>query len=347
MVSMYATPWGLPLDDLHASVEAASADLETLRGARVLVTGGTGFLGSWLVASLLQANVTLGLDLSLVLVSRHPSAVPLEEGPSLRLVGGDVRSLRLEGSFEVVLHGAASSSARYGIDDGEPRAMAATILEGTQAVLELACASRARLLFLSSGAVYGPQVAPVGEEATTGPDPMDPRSTYGQAKRLAETLCAAASAAGEVEAVVARLFAFVGPRLPLEVHYAAGNFLGAAVAGRPVRVLGDGRPLRSYLYAGDLPEWCWALLSRGVPGRAYNVGSPAPLSIAELARRIAALAPEPLPVEILGAPQSGPAPCYVPSTDRAGVELGLRPRTDLDLALRKSYAWFASHRRAS
>ena len=341
---MNATPWGLPADDLRTSAEVSGGDLEALRGARVLVTGGTGFLGSWLVASLLEANEMLGLRLRLVLVSRHPSAVPLVEGPSLQVVGGDVRSLRAPGSFEVILHGAASSSARYGIGDGEPRAMAATIIEGTRAVLEVGRASRARMLFLSSGAVYGPQEAPVDEEVTSGPNPMDPRSVYGQAKRLAETLCASASSAGEVDVVVARLFAFVGPRLPLDAHYAAGNFLGDAVAGRRVRVSGDGRPLRSYLYAGDLPEWCWALLARGVPGRAYNVGSPAALSISELAHRVAALAPGSLAVEFLGSPESGPAPCYVPSTDRVRTELGLQPRTDLDLALRKSYAWFSSRR---
>ena len=90
---------------------------------------------------------------------------------------------------------------------------------------------------------------------------MDPRSAYAEAKRLAETMFAAATESGDVEAVVARLFAFIGPRIPLDAHFAAGNFLRDALAGRPVEVHGDGQPRRSYLYAGDLPEWCWALLA--------------------------------------------------------------------------------------
>ena len=102
--------------------------------------------------------------------------------------------------------------------------------------------------------------------------------------------------------------------------------------------------LAFYLYAGDLPEWCWALLARGVPGRAYNDGSPAALSSSELARRVAALAPSSLPVEILGSPESRSASCYIVSTDRARSELGLRSRTNLDLTLRKSYAWISSRR---
>lgn len=336
------TPFGLPDHDLAASFEASSDDLRTLRGARVLVTGGTGFLGAWLVASLLQADAALDLGLRLCLVSRSPETVPLAPHDRLSLLRGDVRTVEIAGSFDFLLHGAASSSARFGAGDGAPRAMAATIVEGTDRLLDVAARSAARLLYLSSGAVYGPQVEPVGEEATTGPDPLDPQSAYGEAKRLAETLCASATASGEVSAVIARLFAFVGPRLPLDVHYAAGNFLGAAAAGRPLEVLSDGRPLRSYLYTGDLPEWCWALLARGAAGRAYNVGSPDPLSISELAGRIGALARPPLPVVVLGAPGSGPPPCYVPITTRAEHELGLQPRTGLDLALRKSLDWIAS-----
>lgn len=334
-------PWGLPREDLQCSIEAAEEDLRALRGGRLLVTGGTGFLGSWITSSLLGADRALRLGLRVTLVSRRPGRLSLPEDAGVEVLAADVRSLQHQGRFDFVLHGAASSSAVYGEGDGEPRAMSRTIVDGTQAVLEIASRSHARLLFLSSGAVYGHQVAPVGESASTGPDPLDPRLAYGQAKRLAETLCAAASAAGDLEAVVGRLFAFVGPRLPLDVHYAAGNFLAAALEGRALRVLGDGRPFRSYLYAGDLPEWCWALLVRGAPGRAYNVGSPEALSILELAQRISRLGGAELPVEVVGAPGGGAAPWYVPDTSRARDELGLRPRVGLEAALEKSYRWFA------
>jgi dTDP-glucose 4,6-dehydratase len=337
--------FGLPLDELDSGLERAGGDLQALEGATVLVTGGTGFLGSWLVASLLRAEVRLRLGLRVVVLSRAPELVPLPERSGLEIVGGDVRRLPDLGSVDLVVHGAASSGARFGEGDGEPRAMAATILDGTRAVIELASRTRARLLLLSSGAVYGPQLAPVGEDAGGGPDPMDPRSAYGEAKRMAETLSAAASAAGDVEAIVARLFAFVGPRLPLDAHFAAGNFLADALAGRPVEVGGDGTPRRSYLYTGDLPEWCWALLVRGRPGRAYNVGSPEPVTIGDLATRIAALADPAVEVVIRGTGnrETSTAPTwYVPSTERAESELGLRPRVELGEALRRTFSWFRS-----
>jgi len=339
---MSATPWNLPASDIDAGVEKSSHFLESLRGARILVTGGTGFLGCWLVSSLLRANTSLGLDLKMLVLTRDPGAVPIEESPVVSLLHGDVRSLVDPGEINFIIHGAASSSSVFGEGDGIPTRMAATIIEGTHAVLDLGAKYRARLLFLSSGAVYGPQIAEVSESCMTAPDTLDVRSIYGQAKRLAETLCAVATESNDVSTVVARLFAFIGPKIPLNIHYAAGNFMRDALAGKPIMVHGDGRSRRSYMYAGDLPDWCWALISKGRPGVAYNVGSPEAISIAELAIRIAGITAPPLQVQILGTPGEKEPPWYVPDTSRIQSELGLVLRTPLDDALRKTYVWFSS-----
>src|SRR5205814_6635359 len=116
---------------------------------------------------------------------------------------------------------------------------------------------------------------------------------------------------------IARGFAFVGPRLPTDVHFAAGSFVADVAAGRPVRVQGDGRAVRSYLYAADLAVWLWAILARGVPGRAYNVGSERQVSIADLARATAVAAGSADPVVIAGGtPDGGAGAAFVPSTAR-------------------------------
>lgn len=143
-VSWGSTPWGLPIADLDGGVEYAAQDLDVLQGSRVLVTGGTGFLGSWLVASLLRANERLNLGLQLVLLSHDPGAVPLVEGPALHLLPGDVRSLPDLGSVDIIVHGATSSSSTDVSADGEPAQMASTIIGGTLAVLELAKRCHAR-----------------------------------------------------------------------------------------------------------------------------------------------------------------------------------------------------------
>jgi len=336
------SPWGLPTEDLAAAAAAARDDLAALRGTRILVTGGTGFLGSWLTATLAWASQRAQMGWEILVLSRDPSRVPLKGLAGIRLLAGDVTTLAQRhdlGHLDAVIHGAASSSAPYGHGDGEPRAMAATIVDGTRQVLEVAARSKARVLLLSSGAVYGPLQAPVDESARSGPDPMEPRSAYGEAKRLAETLCASTSAAGDATCVIGRLFAFVGPRIPLEAHYAAGNFLASALERRPLVIEGDGRPWRSYLYSGELPHWCLRLLVSGSPGRAYNVGSPKAVSIYQLAEACRRASGADLAIEVRSPPGEGPAPCYVPITRRAELELGLTPTVGLDEALERTLAW--------
>ena len=168
----------LPSPDLEEVVDCAADDLELLRGARLLVTGGTGFVGQWLLSSLLRADDRLRLGLRIDLLARNPVRLPahITQHRAVQLVPGDVRALPGLAVVDFAVHAAASSAAPYGVGDGEPRAMAATIVHGTEAVL--AAAAGARVLFLSSGAVYGRCPVPVAEDAGTGPDPMEPSSAY-------------------------------------------------------------------------------------------------------------------------------------------------------------------------
>ena len=169
--------------------------------------------------------------------------------------------------------------------------MMETILDGTRRTLDFSAACGCRkLLFVSSGAVYGRQPADVAlldEEFPGGPDPTSPGSAYGEAKRAAELLCVLRGQRAGVEPKIARAFAFVGPYLPLDRHFAIGNFIGDALAGRPIVVRGDGTTVRSYMYGLDLALWLLAILVDGAPGRPYNVGSEEAISIGDLARRVA------------------------------------------------------------
>ena len=162
---------------------------------------------------------------------------------------------------------------------------------------------------------------------------------YGEGKRLSELLCAVYARQYGIEAVIARCFAFVGPYLPLEGHYAAGNFLGNGLRGEAIQIGGDGTPRRSYLYAADLAVWLWTLLFRGQPARSYNVGSEDDLSIADLAHRVAGQFSG-LPVNIARTPAPGQMPeRYVPATKRAQIEMGLRQTVALESALSKTIRW--------
>ena len=130
-------------------------------------------------------------------------------------------------------------------------------------------------------------------------------------------------AAGEagLNVTVARLFAFVGPHLPLDRHFAIGNFIGDALAGRTIEVRGDGSPVRSYLYAADMALWLWAmLLDEAAAGATYNVGSEHPITIAETARLVAAESGANVGVR-RSAAAGGAGDRYLPSTRRARDEL--------------------------
>lgn len=148
-----------------------------------------------------------------------------------------------------------------------------------------------------------------------------------------------------MEIKIARCFAFVGPYMQLDAHFAIGNFISDCMnrgaEQRPINVQGDGTTLRSYLYASDLMVWLWTILFKGQPCRAYNVGSEEALNIAALAREVADTLSPGRDIKIARAARAGvPPQRYVPSTARAREELGVRADVTLREAIRRTHTWF-------
>jgi len=335
--------------DLSDILERTRDLWEGLRGARILVTGGTGFVGAWLLAALVDADERLGLGVRAVVTSRDPGLFRARQphlgaGP-VELVAADVRlPLPVAGSFDAVICAAAPASAAINTDS--PREMFETIVSGTANTLDAAApAGAVPFLLVSSGAVYGPQppgVTHLAEDHLGGPDPLSPTSAYAEGKRAAETLCATVGVDGP-RVTVARCFSFVGPTLPVDRHFAIGNFLADAAARRPIEVGGGGTTVRSWMYTSDLTVWLWTILLRGTAGRPYNVGSEDATSIANAARTLASLTPTPSPVVIRGDPAADRgAPYYVPSTRRAEEELDLHHIVPLSAALERTLDWLQS-----
>jgi dTDP-glucose 4,6-dehydratase len=212
------------------------------------------------------------------------------------------------------------------------------ILEGTRRILNLAVARGAqRLLFISSGGVYGRQPAALSAipEGFLGmPDPLGYSNVYSIAKRSAEHLCALYAKEYGLEIVVARCFAFVGEDLPLDVHFAIGNFIRDALWAEEIVVNGDGTPIRSYLDQRDLARWLLTLLHEGSAGEAYNVGSDQLISIRDLAHLVRDLVSPGKTVRILGQPvDNAESNRYVPDISKIGRELGLRPSFSLEQSI--------------
>jgi nucleoside-diphosphate-sugar epimerase len=322
---------------------------QELRGQRILITGATGFFGCWLLESFGWANDRLNLNASVVGLSRNPGVLAqkaphLARNPAISLHAADVRTGDFpQGEFSHVIHAATEASAR--LNRQAPLQMFDTIMEGTRRTLQFSGAcSASRFLHVSSGAVYGTQPQPLTnatESFTGGPDPLDAANAYAEGKRAAELLCSLA-ASPNCGVTVARCFAFVGPGMPLDAHFAIGNFIGDRLRSREIRIKGDGTAVRSYLYASDLMVWLWTILFKGQSRRAYNVGSEEAIDIASLAREVAAALPPEVAVNVASrATPGGSVHRYVPSTARAREELGLTVEVPLREAIRRTYTWFS------
>jgi dTDP-glucose 4,6-dehydratase len=320
---------------------------DELRGAKIFITGGTGFFGSWLLESFIYANRKLGLSAQATILTRDEASFRakcphLAAVAELSFCKGDIRTFDFpKGEFTHVIHAATEASDKLNREN--PGLMKDVIVSGTRRALEFAehCGAK-KFLLTSSGAVYGrqrPEVTHVDEDDPGVSAPLNPSSAYAEGKREAERLCVAAARPG-FEPKIARGFAFVGPYLPLETHFAIGNFIRDALRGQSIEIKGDGAPYRSYLYGSDLAAWLWTILLKGKAGRPYNVGSERRVSIAELAQITASVINPKIVVRIAQKPVPGNAPAqYVPSTQRAQKELGLQETVSLEDAIRRTAHW--------
>ncbi len=322
---------------------------EALAGKRIFLTGGTGFVGTNLLESFIQANKKESLGIQITILSRSPQSYK-EKNPlvcshsGISFCEGDIRDFEFPSEkYDIVIHAATAASAKLNAE--APFLMFDTILSGTKRALDFAAKCHAsKFLFVSSGAVYGQQpvdMLAVSEECLQAPRFNDVRSAYGMGKLAAEHLCCLSALRYGFEVGIARCFAFVGPWLPWDIHFAIGNFIRDALKGQVIRVQGDGTPLRTWLYAAELPRWLLTILLKGKSLEPYNVGSDEIFSIADAAKLVAKLATNVVQVDIAKQPVSGQLPVrYVPDITRARDMLGLIPQVDLKESIQLSLNWY-------
>lgn len=323
---------------LDPIIDGQEALLSELRDRTVLVTGASGFVGTW-VSALLLRLAERGVPTGLIALARRPKRLrerleglldlsPLEEvpcdltDPSARLPRADL-----------IVHAAGEVGV-----EAAPSALEAVLVDAVGRVASHGARTGARrMVLVSSGAVYGPQPEGVGrlEESYGGAPDSCGGDFYGNAKRWAETLALARAQGSGLEVVVARAFAFSGAFLPLEGRFALGQFVRDGLAGGPVRVRGSGRPLRSYLDGADLALWLLAALLRGRGGRSYNVGSPRIVPLIEAARHVAEKCN--CAVALFGGPDG--AMRYVPSTERAQEELEVIQTVPFEESVERMLIW--------
>ena len=256
------------------------------------MTGGTGFFGRALLRHWIVRKKLTPFSEEVAILTRNTqgfldSYPEFTNLPWLKFFEGDILDYStLPENIEIdrIIHAATESTNGALLT---PYKTYRDITVGTQNILDFAVHNNVRrFLLTSSGAVYGPQpdgLDKIPEDYLGGADPLISSSAYGLGKRAAEHLCCLYRDEYNLQTVIARCFAFVGPDLPLTAHYAIGNFINDAIYGAKINVGGDGTPLRSYMNQSDLARWLLCVLDDGVDGRAYNVGSDKAIAIADLA----------------------------------------------------------------
>ena len=331
--------------DICVALEHSGADITKLAGKVVLVTGGTGFFGRWFLALLVEVRRRLGGDLEIISVSRNPK-IFLDGNPDLALEGveylsGDIVSFKIP-NHERVTHlvHLATTTAQETFTGFESTEKLHMLYAGSRNLLAQCPEELESLLFTSSGVAYGiTENADLVEEGQAGfLDTLDAGVGLALGKLAAEYLIAAHSKKRGYKFSIARCFSFAGQFLPLDLHYAFGNFVESASNNRAIQLRSDGSDLRSYLYVGDAMAWLLRLLIEPRNG-IYNVGSETPISIRQLAETITQELGSSGPIETLHqAKEDGnfKRRCYVPSTERIRQHYsGLQEWTSLKEIIRK------------
>lgn len=319
-----------------------------VKGKTIFITGGTGFFGKWLLNSFVYINNKLSLNNKLIVLTRNATSFR-ENNPQLKslnniqFLDGDIRNFDFPFEhIDYIIHAATEASVT--LNANNPFLMYETIVEGTKRILELGKVKNvAAILHTSSGAVYGKQpsaISHISEDYTGSPNIYDLNAAYAEGKRVAEMMAYMYDNKFKVPSKIARCFAFVGPYLPLDTHFAIGNFINDALNNRDIFVNGDGTPYRSYLYSSDLTIWLWTILFKGQSSQPYNVGSDEELTIEQLATKIAnhssiSNVKISLPNNKTMSPNR-----YIPSIEKAKRELGLNVKVHLDEAISKTIKFY-------
>lgn len=335
------------LSDLEEIIQTSVSDLEEIVNKPLVITGASGFVGTWLTLSWVAARKRLNGRGQLLITSRNPqSLLPLvnviDSRSPVTALSSDIRNLHIPSEFRNgnLIHAATPASAALNASD--PAAMLKIIIEGQERVIVEAVRMNNTLLFLSSGAVYGRQPLDLSHLPETwegAPQIGDINSAYHEGKRVAELMGNIAATKQGLHFISARLFAFIAPFLPLGTHFAAGNFIRDALSSNQIEIQSGGGSVRSYLYATDLCSSLWALLARGETKTAYNVGSEREVTIKNLALEVARCVNKNAAVVVHGIDNSGNVNRYVPSVDRAMNELGISQIVSLAQAISRTSTW--------
>jgi UDP-glucuronate decarboxylase len=314
---------------------------DAFAGKKVLVTGGAGFIGSWLCDVLISvgAQVVAVDDLS---TGRMKNIGHLTKKPKFKLVKCDVCAFQSKEKFDFIFHMAAHASPEE--YQAHPIETLQTSSFGSANMAELARKNDATLVFASTSEVYGDaEVVPTPESYWGKVNPIGPRSCYDEGKRFAEALLIGYHKQYGLDLKIPRIFNSYGPRLREDGLYgrAMSRFIMQALADDPITVYGDGKQTRSFCYVTDTVTGLMLLTTNEkAKGEVANIGNTQEVTILELATRIKEITKCKSPVTFHPLPKDDPKR-RCPDTTKLEAFLGWKPQVELEEGLKRTITWFS------
>jgi len=305
--------------------------------ARVLITGGAGFIGSHLCERFLkEGDEVIAVDN--FLTGSPDNIAHLFGHERFSFIKLDVTNyIYVPGKLDYILHFASPASPVDYLELPIPTLKVGSL--GTHKALGLAKEKKARLLLASTSECYGdPLVHPQNEDYWGNVNPIGPRGVYDEAKRFAEALTMAYQRAHKMETRIVRIFNTHGPRMRLNDGRVVPNFIAQALRGEPMTVYGDGSQTRSFCFVSDLVEGIVRLL-RSDYGLPVNCGNPNEVTILEFAKRIKALTGSNSEIVFRPLPEDDPK-VRQPDITRARKLLGWEPKVGLEEGLKHTIEYF-------
>ena len=309
----------------------------------VLVTGGAGFLGSWLCDVLVSQSARV-ICLDNLASGLESNITHLLDQENFKFVKHDIsQPIYFDEKIDVVMH-LASRASPLEFDKFPIQILKANTL-GTWIALGIAKKHKARFLFTSTSEVYGnPEVVPTPETYNGNVNPIGVRGCYDESKRAGEAMCMAYMRQHELDVRIARIFNTYGPRMRADGVYGRviPRFIKQALNNEPLTIFGDGKQTRSFCYVTDQIEGLLRLAwFDSAKGEVVNIGNPNEITILELAEIVKKITNSNSPLEFHPLPPDDPRR-RCPDIGKAREILDWVPKIGLEDGLKKTVNWYQS-----
>lgn len=327
-------------EDLYFILEKLknNIDFNEFKNTHIFITGGTGFFGKLLLETFLFFNNKLDTNIKITVLTRNYEKFiynyPQFLNKNIKFINGDIRNFNIDcDNIDYIIHAAASVDPILEKENSDE--MFSIIVDGTKYLLKkIKPYNVKRILFTSSGAVYGKQpynLKYIEENYNCKPD-----SIYGNGKYISENILLDS----DIDTIVTRCYAFVGPYLNLKIHYAIGNFISDCLEKRDIIIKGDGTPLRSYLYTADLIIWLITALLNSDINEIYNIGSMKEISIFDLAKLVTKQFSYETKINVLSKKDIGIASSiYLPNNSKITSRLNVIENYSLENMIKRTIEW--------